>query len=132
MDQKSSDSLSPTGNGTDPTTVIALTLTTTARRIALPRGFYGEFFRVLAVGANAYWFLSTSASAAVDRTIAPTDGGTTNASLGSYLPNGQERERVCPYADNSTTIYLCWQGDAAGTLFQIEKGSGRPYSTIGL
>lgn len=127
---KAADCLAPTGDGTNVTTVVAFTLTTTARNVALPRGFYGEFIRVLAVGANAYWFLSKNASAAVDRTVAPADAGQTNVSLGSYLANGDSREVECPGANSSETVYLCWQGDAAGTLFEVSKASGRPFTVI--
>jgi hypothetical protein len=124
---KAADCLAPTGDGANVTTVVAFDLTTTARRVALPRGFYGEFIFVQAIGANAYWFLTKSNSAVVDRTVSPTAAGATSVSLGSYLANGASRQVQCPNANADETVYVCWQGDAAGTLFEVSKASGRPF-----
>jgi hypothetical protein len=134
--------VAPTGDGVAVTTIVLFTLDTTARSVALPSAFWGQFIRVMPIGANVRWFLSNNKAAAVDVTVAvPTAAGATNAKLGSYIANGTERERICPSpatvsggavvgsATIDGNIYLCWQGDAVGTFLQVEKGSGRPYQT---
>lgn len=123
---KAEDMLAPSGDGTSDTTIVAYTLDTTARNAALPAFLYGEFIRVTPFGANVWWYISTSSIAAVDRAVAATPTGEQAANLGSRLDNGVTVERVCPYARQGQTLYLVWQGDAAGTVLQIEKGSGRP------
>lgn len=131
---KSDEALAPSGNGTDATTILVFTLTTTARNAVLPRGLYGNWIRVIPVGANMYWYLAkgttggAAASAAV-ATAASTTGsatGATGATVGSYLANGLERERLCPNANADESVYLCWVGDGAGTFLQVEKSSGKP------
>jgi hypothetical protein len=124
---KVEDILSPTGDGTANTTVAAYLLDTTARNSALPAYMYGEIIRVTPFGGNAWWYISTSDSAAVDRTVAATDAGATGATVGSRVANGVTVERLCPYVRQGETLYLVWQGDATGVL-QVEKGSGRPFT----
>lgn len=125
---KAEDMVAPSGDGTNNTTVLALTLDTTARNIELPPYMYGEFIRLTPFGANVYWFLSTNASAAVDRTTAAgaTAALASAVTRGSRLDNGTSVERLCPYGRQGQKVYLCYQGSAAGDLFQIEKASGRP------
>lgn len=142
MQSKAAESLAPTGNGTDVTTVIMFTLDATARSVALPASFWGQYIRVMPVGAAVRWFLSNNKAAAIDNTVAVAGvGGTQNAKLGSYIADGTERERLCPYPPTTNSgatvsganvdgnIYLCWQGSGAGTFLQVEKGSGKPYVT---
>jgi hypothetical protein len=131
---KPEEILAPSGNGTDATTVVVFTLTTTARNAALPRGYYGNFIRVIPVGANMYWYLAkgttggAAASAAVATAASNTGSasGATGATVGSYLANGAERQVLCPNANADETVYICWVGDAAGTFMQVEKSSGKP------
>jgi hypothetical protein len=125
---KAEDMVAPSGDGTNNTTVLALTLDTTARNIELPPYMYGEFIRLTPFGANVYWFISTSASAAVDRTTAAgaTSALASAATRGSRLDNGSTIERLCGYARPGQKLYLCYQGSAAGDFLQIEKASGKP------
>lgn len=126
--------LAPSGNGTDATTPIVFTLTTTARNAVLPRGLYGNWIRVIPVGANMYWYLAKgttggAASTAAVATAASTTGsatGATGATVGSYLANGVERQILCLNANADESVYLCWVGDGAGTFLQVEKASGKP------
>jgi hypothetical protein len=126
MHEKAAEITAPGGDGTNNTSVIAFTLDTTARNVALPRDFYGQFVRLLAVGANAYWYFSKSNSAAVDRTVAASATGARAANLGEYLPNTTIDHEICPNALPTETVYLVWQGDAAGTVLQLRKSSGKP------
>jgi hypothetical protein len=128
MESKAANSIAPSGDGTSNTAILGFTFDTTARNAELPAYLYGEFIRVTPVGANAWWYISTSASAAVDRTLAVSTTGGPGATRGSYLANGVTAERTCPYARQGVKLYLVWQGDAAGTIFQVEKGSGKPFS----
>jgi len=123
---KADDMVAPSGDGTANTTVVLFTLDTTARNAELPAYLHGEYFRIIPFGANVWWYISTSAGAVVDRTVAVSATGAQAANLGSKLPNGVMVERLCPYAAQGAKLYLVWQGDAAGTGLQIEKGSGRP------
>lgn len=126
MFDKAAELTAPGGDGTNNTSVISFTLDTTARNVALPRDFYGQFLRVLPVGANLYWYLSKSSSASVDRTVAASASGARAANLGEYLASGTVDHEICPNALTSETVYLVWQGDAAGTFLQIRKSSGKP------
>jgi hypothetical protein len=128
MESKAANSVAPSGDGTSNTAILGFTFDTTARNAELPAYLYGQFIRVTPVGANAWWYISNSASAAVDRNALVGITGGAAATRGSYLANGSTVERICPYAAQGSKLYLVWQGDAAGTLFQIEKGSGKPYS----
>lgn len=131
---KPDEILAPSGDGTNATTVDVFTLTTTARNAPLPRGFYGNFVRIIPVGANMYWFLAkgttggAAASAAVAAAASNTgsNSGSTGATVGSYLANGAERQVLCPNANADETVYICWVGDGAGTFMQVEKSSGKP------
>lgn len=123
---KAEDVVAPSGDGTSNTTVVAFTLDTTARNAALPAFLYGEYIRVTPYGANVWWYISTSSTATVDRTVAASATGAQAANLGSRLEDGVSVDRVCPYARQGQSLYLVWQGDAAGTMLQIEKASGRP------
>jgi hypothetical protein len=125
---KAEDMVAPSGDGVSNTTVLALTLDTTARNIPLPAYMYGEYIRMTPFGANVYWFLSSSADADVDRTTAAgaTAALASAVTRGSRLDNGTTIERLCPGARQGQSVYLCWQGSAAGELFQIEKASGKP------
>ncbi len=126
MYNKAAELTAPGGDGTNNTSVISFTLDATARNVAMPRDFYGQYVRMIPVGANLYWYFSTSSSASVDRTVAASASGARAANLGSYIASGTERQPICPAANPGTTVYLVWQGDAAGTFLQIEKSSGRP------
>jgi hypothetical protein len=124
---KAEDVLAPSGDGTENTTVVTYTLDTTARNGEIPAYLYGEFIRVTPYGANVWWYISTSADATVDRTIVPVDSDPQqDPEQGSRLDNGITVERLCPYRANGQKLYLVWQGDAAGEVLQVEKGSGRP------
>jgi hypothetical protein len=131
---KPEEILAPSGNGADATTPIVFTLTTTARNAVLPRGLYGNFIRIIPVGASMYWYLAKgttggAASTAAVATAASTTGsiaGATGATVGSYLASGAERQVLCPNANNDESVYLCWVGDGAGTFMQVEKSSGKP------
>jgi hypothetical protein len=132
---KAEDMVAPSGDGTNNTTVVTFTLDATARNVELPAFLYGEFIRITPFGANVYWYLSRNLAAAVDRTVTPSAGTAKQAAnLGSRLADGFTVERLCPYVPSNTDqatpakLYLVYQGDAAGTVLQIEKGSGRPYT----
>lgn len=132
MYEKAAEITAPGGDGTNNTSVISFTLDTTARNVALPRDFYGQFLRVLPVGANLYWYLSKSSSASVDRTVAASASGARAANLGEYLANGSVDHEICPNGTPSETVYFVWQGDAAGTFVQIRKSSGKPLNAAEL
>jgi hypothetical protein len=128
MESKAAEALAPSGDGTNNTTVVKYTLDGTARNAELPAFLHGQRIRVTPVGTNVTWYISTSSSAAVDRTTAASDTGAQAATIGEYVASGTGVERTCPYAQQGAKLYLCWQGDAAGTFLQIAKASGRPFS----
>jgi hypothetical protein len=123
---KAEDMVAPSGDGTNNTTVLGFTLDTTARNAELPAYLYGEYLRITPFGANVWWYISTSASATVDRTVAASASGGAAVNRGSRLADGTSIDRVCPYQRQGEKLYLVWQGDAAGTVLQVEKASGRP------
>lgn len=139
MTAKAMDNIAPVtyidaaGNPTANTCVLTATLDATARRAPLPRGFNGNWIRVLPVGAAVRWTLfavlqgnTVPAAATVLAAPAAADPPTNNTTSGSYVPDGQEKERESPYVPEGATLYIAWQGSGAGTFLQIEKGSGRP------
>lgn len=125
---KSEEILAPSGDGTNVTTVTVFTLTTSPNIAALPRGYYGNYIRIIGVGAGTFWFLTKNASAAVAAAASNTGSasGATGATVGSYLPAATERHVLCPNAQPTESVYLAWVGDAAGTYLQVEKSSGLP------
>jgi hypothetical protein len=136
MTAKAMDSIAPSGDGTNPTTVMVATLDTTARVVALPDGFKGNFIRIRPVGAAVRWVVrclpqgsAAPTGAQMNVTPVPADPPQQSITNGSYVPDGTEVERELPYCAPGGTIYLGWLGAAAGTFLQIEKGSGK-HSTL--
>lgn len=137
MTTKAMDSIAPSGNGTDNTLTLVGTLDGTARIFALPAGFRGNYIRVKPVGAAVRWVVRVvpqgtalpAANTVIDNTTAtPADPPTGGTKIGSHVADGVEVERELPYADRGSVIWFAWQGLAAGTFIQIEKGSGKPAS----
>lgn len=138
MTAKASDNIAPSQDGTNNTLTMLATLDTTARFMALPAGFQGNFFRVRPVGAAVRWVVRcvpqggtvpANALAMIDATVAvAADPPAQNPKLGSYVPDGVEVERELPYCNG--TLYLAWQGTGAGTFVQFEKGSGKPATVL--
>jgi len=132
MTLKATDSIAPSGDGTNNTTVLYGTLDTTARVFALPDGFRGNWIRVRPVGAAVRWVvrclpIGSSAPTGAQMNVLPVPAdppqqATTN---GSYVPDGEMMERELPYCSPGGTLYFGWLGAAAGTFIQIEKGSGK-------
>jgi len=118
------------GNGTDVTDVINFTVTNAGSKTnVLPRGFYGQFVRMRPVGANMNFAFSHSASLAVVASPAATDGGSTAATQGEFVPDGEMIEVEVPCAKPDQFVYFSRFGSAAGSV-QITKASGKPGGTI--
>src|SRR3990167_8184991 len=129
---KVEDNIALVGDGTNNTPTATGEISTTARITALPAGFHGNWIRVRAVGAGLRWVTRVVAQTGavpvagdlIDNSQATA--GTTLAfgtKIGSYVGDGDEGERLLPYVPNGATLYFAWQGLAAGTFIQIEKGS---------
>lgn len=132
---KVEDSIALVGDGTNNTPTATGEISTTARITELPAGFYGNWIRVKAVGAGLRWVVrvvaATAAAPAASDLIdnAQATAGTTlafNTKIGSHVGDGTEVERLLPYVGSGFKLYFAWQGLAAGTFIQIEKGSGKP------
>lgn len=139
MTAKAMDSIAPSGNGTDNTLTGVATLDTTQRNAPLPRGFNGNYIRVKPVGAAVRWLLAVvaqgvaepAANTMIDNaTATAADPPTFGAKIGSHVADGVEVERECPYVPEGSVLYIAWQGLGAGTFLQIEKGSGKPFTTL--
>jgi len=137
MTLKATDSIAPSGDGTNNTTTLVATLDATARVFALPEGFKGNFIRIRPVGTAVRWVVrcvpaGTAAPTGAQMIAAPAaaDPPTQGPLVGSYVPDGIEVERELPYCTNGGTLYLGWQGSGAGTFMQIEKGSGKPATLL--
>ncbi|HKY41386.1 MAG TPA: hypothetical protein VJN18_35880 [Polyangiaceae bacterium] len=137
MTAKAMDSIALVGDGTSNTPTATAELTTTARISALPAGFSGNWIRVKMVGAAGRWVCrvvaqggaAPAASDLIDNTQALTGTSLTfNTKIGSHVSDGETVERELPSIPSGATLYFAWQGLAAGTFIQIEKGSGKPGS----
>lgn len=138
MTLRATDSIAPSQDGTNNTLTMVATLDTTARYMALPAGFPGNFIRVRPVGAAVRWVVRCVAQGGTPpaNALAMIDNSTATAAdppsqgpkIGSYVPDGVEVERELPYCNG--TLYLAWQGTGAGTFLQIEKGSGKPATVL--
>lgn len=112
-------------------------LDTTARMAALPVSFASNWIRVRPVGAAVRWLtvaLQSSVSAPtasnfLDKTQATHAAGLQfSTKIGRYVPDGTEDEKELPGVPPGYTLWFVWQGEAAGTFLQVEKGSGKPGS----
>lgn len=138
MTAKALDNIAPTGNGTDNSLTGVATLDATQRRAALPNGFAGNWIRVKPVGAAVRWLLQVvlqgaavpGAAAMIDNATAiAADPPTFGPKIGEHVADGIEVERECPNIPPGAALYIAWQGLGAGTFLQIEKGSGKPFTT---
>lgn len=112
-------------------------LDATARMAALPAGFAGNWIRVRTVGAGVRWLVvalnanvpAPTAANFIDNTQATHAAGLQfNTKIGSFIPADTEVERELPNCSPSQVLWFVWQGTAAGTFLQVEKGSGKPGS----
>jgi hypothetical protein len=141
MTLKATDSIAPftqtDGTNTAPTTNTCsgdASLDTTARAAALGSGYPGNFLRVRPVGAAVRWLVVSMANGVtptaanfIDNTQATHAAGLQfNTKIGSYVPDGVEVERELPGIAPGNVLWFIWQGLAAGTFVQVEKGSGKP------
>ncbi len=146
MTLKATDSIAPftVTNGTDvaPTTNTCsgdASLDTTARMAVLGSGYPGNFIRVRPVGAAVRWLVvslnasvtNPTASNFIDNTQATHAAGLQfNTKIGSFVPDGIEVERELPGVASGNVLWFVWQGLAAGTFLQVEKGSGKPGANV--
>lgn len=135
MSAKATDSIAPSGDGTNSNTTLVATLDGTARVFALPDGFKGNFIRVMPVGAGVRWVVrcvppggAAPTGAQMNVAPVPADPPQQGTTVGSFVADGREVERELPYCQG--TLYFGWLGTGAGTFLQIEKGSGRPATIL--
>lgn len=137
MSSKAFDNIAPTGDGSADALTLVATLDATARRAPLPRGFGGNFIRIMPIGAAVRWKLQiVLQGAVVPAALAMIDNATATVNdpprqgplIGSYVADGREVERECPYIPDGAALYIAWQGAGAGTFLQIEKGSGKAFT----
>jgi hypothetical protein len=118
---KASDVKAPFGDGVAATNVLFFTCDSTSRCNALPNSLQGKFVRVVNTAANgAFYFFSNNASASCDETLAASDAGTANASLGEYLPPGATAHLRLPYWNPDQVRYFVRASVSSAPLMIIE------------
>lgn len=114
-----------TGGNGQPNTVsdvILFTFDTTEKVNAIPEKYWGKYVSMTAVGGDCHYVFTDKSTHVVDRTIAATDAGAENESLGGIVLSGTERHRRIPTPPQGGNVYFSREGTAAGSM-RIELAS---------
>ncbi len=122
--------VSPLGDGTNNSNVMAIGVSTTAGAAEMPSDWHDAHVTLKMIGADVYWFFQESATA-------PTGSALPDSSVGSSAPATGERdpqmgwplrdgevspERVPVLEVITNKVYLCHDGSGDGILW-LHKSS---------
>lgn len=124
------------GDGTNPTDTISYSVATgagsgTGRVDPIPVGWYGEFVRIISIGADSRYFFTKAANATIDPGRAASGTGDQHAQRGELLPSGIEKHVLIPVAGPGDIIYLARASSGAPTSLELTKASGKPGNNLG-
>jgi hypothetical protein len=114
-----------TGGNGQPNTVsdVILYAFDTAEKVnEIPERFWGKYVSMTFVGGDCHYVFTDKATHVVDRTLAATDAGTQNESLGGIGLASTERQRRIPTPPQGGKMYFSREGTAAGSV-RIELSS---------
>lgn len=119
------------GDGTNPTDTIAYTVATGAgagsgRVDPVPVGWYGEFVRIVSIGADSRYYFTKLISATIDPGVAPSGIGSQSAQRGELLASGVGQHVLVPTAGPGETVFLARASAGAPTSLELTKASGKP------
>lgn len=103
----------PMGDGVAATNVRLYAVTTSAHTAAIPAGWAGRYVRLMADGGDVYVLFGSSASLAIDKSLAGTADGKSDKSLGIKLKDGVPEHFFLP----SNTTHIAHQGAASVSLW---------------
>lgn len=109
--------------GTPNSSCLYFTAPGSAKSNVVPQEWEGCYVTLLATGANVWWFFTSDSLAAVDGTIAATDAGAADPSLGWPLLNGQAMDCIVPKAPDGGRIYFARYSDGAGGTVAMRRSS---------
>lgn len=131
--------LSPAGDGTNPSNVMVIGVSTTAGAAQIPDDWLGTSLVLKMIGADVYWFFQESTAAPTGTALpdasvgtAPPATGTQDKQLGWRLRDGEvSPEQVPPRTDVTKHIWLCHDGSGSGILWLHKASPGvDPYRAI--
>src|SRR5678815_4393039 len=129
MFAKAADVKAAFGDGTANTDSLFFTLTGATANAAIPVGWEGQFVRIRPIGADMWFFFSSSNAATAVIGVSAADGGAA-ATRGEFVPNGELFQCEVPYAREGAGVFFVRIGSGAGTGVVMTKASGMPGNNL--
>jgi hypothetical protein len=125
------------GDGTSNTDSIVYSVQTggtgggSGRVDPVPVGWYGEFVRIISIGADSRYYFTKLSTAQIDPAIAATATGAQSPKKGELLAAGIEKQVLIPTAGPGETVFLARASAGAPTGLELTKASGKPGNNTG-
>jgi hypothetical protein len=114
--------ISPFASGSDDSSVLAITISTTANAAQIPDEWQGCHVTLKMIGADVYWFFredTTAPSGAElpDASVTGSATGNRDPQMGWPTRDGEVDPEKVPRAAAGSHVYLCYDGSGSGTLW---------------